>query len=107
MRSSPGSSFARQAVETGVRGKLTVYAAAYAAEFALSLGAWWILAEAALSGRVDAAWMLAWVAGDIQRTTDGGVTGIPADAGIDKTGAGPLTQVRKCPNDDDVPVSSR
>jgi len=62
MRSSPGSSFARQAVETGVRGKLTVYAAAYAAEFALSLGAWWILAEAALSGRVDAAWMLAWVA---------------------------------------------
>ncbi len=63
----------------------------------------WGEAEVAISSRNPAEhWMLAWVAGDIQRTTDGGVTGIPADAGIDKTGAGPLTQVRKCPNDDDV-----
>ena len=47
-------------------------------------------------------WMLAWLRGAIQRTTDGGTTGIQADAGIDKTGAAFVAPVRKCPVNDDV-----
>ena len=47
-------------------------------------------------------WMLAWIFGVISRTTDGGVTGIQADTGIDKTGAAFVAPVRKCPTDDDV-----
>ena len=62
MRVPPGSSFARQVVEAGLRRRLMVYAAALGGEYVLSLAAWWLLAQAALSGRFDAAWILAWVA---------------------------------------------
>jgi hypothetical protein len=63
----------------------------------------WGEAEVAISSRNPSThWMLAWVGGDIQRTTDGGLTGVPADAGIDKAGAAPVAPVRKCPNDEDV-----
>jgi len=36
------------------------FAAAYALEYALTLGSWWLLASAALSGRIEGAWLAAW-----------------------------------------------
>jgi len=40
--------------------------------------------------------------GSINRTTDGGLTGMEADEGIDKAGAALVAPVRKCPSNDDV-----
>ena len=63
----------------------------------------WGEAEVAMSSSQPSThWMLAWIFGAISRTTDGGVTGIQADVGIDKTGAAFVAPVRKCPADDDV-----
>ncbi len=63
----------------------------------------WGEAEVAMSSSAPSThWMLAWLRGAIQRTTDGGTTGIQADAGIDKTGAAFVAPVRKCPTNDDV-----
>jgi len=62
MRESSGSSFARQVIHAGLGRRLSVFAATYAAEYTLSLSAWWLLAQAALGGRFDAALMTAWVA---------------------------------------------
>ena len=68
------------------------------------IGSWeWGEAEVAVSrSRPDTDWMIAWLNGDIARTTDGGRTGIEADAGIDKVGATLVAPVRKCPTDDNV-----
>jgi hypothetical protein len=62
VRVPAGSSFIRQIVQAGLRARLIKFIGAYAAEYLLSLGAWWLLAQAALSGRFDIAWMTAWVA---------------------------------------------
>jgi photosystem II stability/assembly factor-like uncharacterized protein len=66
----------------------------------------WGEAEVAFSSELpDTDWMLAWLFGAIQRTTDGGLSGIRADARIDKTGAALVAPVRKCPTNDDVFVT--
>jgi photosystem II stability/assembly factor-like uncharacterized protein len=66
----------------------------------------WGEAEVALSSeRPNTDWMVGWIFGAIQRTTDGGLTGIRADTGIDKTGAAFVAPVRKCPTNDDVFVT--
>ena len=75
-------------------------------------GAWSIMstpglqgaeAEVAVSSRhPDTDWMVSGIWGAISRTLDGGRTGTPADGGIDKTGAGFVAPVRKCPANDDV-----
>lgn len=63
----------------------------------------WGEAEVALATqKPDTHWMLAWLYGAIQRTTDGGATGIQADAGIIKAGAAFVAPVRKCPANDEV-----
>ena len=63
----------------------------------------WGEADVVMSSTAPAThWMLAWLRGAIQRTTDGGTTGIQADAGINKTGAAFVAPVRKCPVNDDV-----
>jgi hypothetical protein len=46
--------------------------------------------------------MVADTNGVINRTTDGGASGIPADSGIDKTAAAFVAPVRECPSNDDV-----
>ena len=63
----------------------------------------WGEAEVAISqSHPDTDWMIAWIFGAINRTTDGGKSGIQAEAGIDKTGAAFVAPVRKCPSNDDV-----
>lgn len=63
----------------------------------------WGEAEVAMSSsRPDTDWAAGWIWGEIQRTTNGGVTVTKADAGIDRTGAAFVSPVRKCPANDDV-----
>jgi ATP-binding cassette subfamily B protein len=61
MRVSPGSSFLHQMMQAGVGRRVCVFIGAYVVESALSLGAWWLLGLAALSGRFEAGWLAAWV----------------------------------------------
>jgi ABC-type multidrug transport system fused ATPase/permease subunit len=61
MRVSPGSSFLHQMMHAGIGRRVCAFIGAYAVEYALSLGAWWLLGLAALSGRFEAGWLGAWV----------------------------------------------
>jgi ATP-binding cassette, subfamily B, bacterial len=61
IRQPAGSSFAGQMIQAGMRKHGLVFGGAYAAEYLLSLGAWWVLGMAALSGRFDASLLSAWV----------------------------------------------
>ena len=61
MRTPAGSSFPRQMVQAGLQRRAWKFGAAYVAEYLLSLGAWWLLGLAALSGRFDPALVIAWV----------------------------------------------
>ncbi|MGH9721231.1 MAG: ATP-binding cassette domain-containing protein [Bryobacteraceae bacterium] len=61
MRVPAGSSFSRQMIHAGVRARASKFLAAYAAEYVLSLGAWWLLGRAALSGRFDSGWLMGWI----------------------------------------------
>jgi photosystem II stability/assembly factor-like uncharacterized protein len=54
------------------------------------------------SSRPDTDWVVARNWGVIQRTVDGGLTGIQADGGIDRIGAAFVAPVRKCAANDDV-----
>ena len=54
------------------------------------------------TSRPDTDWVVARNLGVIQRTVDGGLSGIQADGGIDKAGAAFVAPVRKCPANDDV-----
>jgi photosystem II stability/assembly factor-like uncharacterized protein len=68
-----------------------------------SRGGEWGEAEVALSSSSpDTDWMAGEGFGVINRTTDGGMTGMEADQGIDMTGAALVAPVRKCPSNDDV-----
>src|SRR5262249_6397083 len=63
----------------------------------------WGEAEVAVSStRPFTDWMVGSLYGLIQRTTDGGVSGQIASGGIDRTGAGFVAPVRKCPNNNDI-----
>ena len=66
----------------------------------------WGDAEVAISStRPNLDWMISATFGAIQRTTDGGFTGIRADTGISKTGVAFVAPIRKCPSNDDVFVT--
>jgi photosystem II stability/assembly factor-like uncharacterized protein len=54
------------------------------------------------SSRPETDWMFAGTWGTVCRTTDGGITGIRADAGIDTNSASFVAAVRECPSNDDV-----
>jgi hypothetical protein len=63
----------------------------------------WGEAEVAMSStHPDTDWMAAWLWGTINRTTNGGVSGVGADGGLDKGGAAFVAPVRMCPANDDV-----
>jgi photosystem II stability/assembly factor-like uncharacterized protein len=63
----------------------------------------WGEAEVAVSSsHPDTDWMIGEVGGGIQRTTDGGLSSVRADAGIDHSDAAFVPPVRKCPHDDNV-----
>ncbi|HJZ97837.1 MAG TPA: ABC transporter ATP-binding protein [Candidatus Solibacter sp.] len=60
LRVPPGSSFRSQMTQSGLHTRAFKFAAAYSVEYVLTLGAWWLLGRAALSGRFDRGWLLAW-----------------------------------------------
>ncbi len=60
IRVPPGSDFVTQATHAGMHGRLLLFVASYGGEYALSLGAWWLLGQAALGGRFELGWMIAW-----------------------------------------------
>jgi len=60
LRRSAGSSFVEQMRQAGAVRAAGVFVGAYALEYALTLGSWWLLAVAALNGRIEAAWLAAW-----------------------------------------------
>jgi ATP-binding cassette subfamily B protein len=61
LRMPPGSSFRRQLAAAGGYRQLALLAAVHAAHYGLWIAAWWLLGRAALQGRLDAAWLGAWV----------------------------------------------
>ncbi len=60
LRLPPGSNFRAQLREAGVLRRLALLAGAHLAQYSLFLGAWWVLGFAALNGRIDQGWLLAW-----------------------------------------------
>jgi ATP-binding cassette subfamily B protein len=60
LRVPPGSSFRSQMTQSGLHIRALAFSAAYTIEYLLSMGAWWLLGMAALSGRFDRGWLLAW-----------------------------------------------
>ncbi len=60
LRLPPGSDFRAQLREAGVWRRLAMLAGAHLAQYSLFLGAWWVLGFAALNGRIDQGWLLAW-----------------------------------------------
>jgi len=61
LRLPPGSDFPRQLRQAGVPQRLALLATAHLAQYLLFIGSWWVLAVAALQGRIDRGWLLAWV----------------------------------------------
>jgi ATP-binding cassette, subfamily B, bacterial len=61
LRLSPGSSFLRQMILSGVGRRVCAFMSAYAFEYGLTLGAWWLLGDAALGGRLAPGWLAAWI----------------------------------------------
>src|SRR5207245_4035280 len=60
LRSSPGASFWRQTRQQGMHRDLAVLMGAHALEYFLLLVSWWLIGRAALQGRLDYGWLLAW-----------------------------------------------
>jgi ATP-binding cassette subfamily B protein len=60
LRRSAGSSFVQQLRHAGATRAACAFAAAYTLEYALTLGAWWVLASAVLNGGIEGAWLAAW-----------------------------------------------
>src|SRR5579872_2303096 len=60
LRLPPGASFWRQFREMKLPGRLFALAAAHLAEYLLWIGAWWMIGQAALQGRLDRGWLAAW-----------------------------------------------
>jgi ATP-binding cassette subfamily B protein len=61
LRTRPGSSFWRQLRSARLPRRLVALAVAHFAEYLLWIVAWWLVGAAALGGRLDRGWMLAWV----------------------------------------------
>ncbi|HYV10773.1 MAG TPA: ABC transporter ATP-binding protein [Pyrinomonadaceae bacterium] len=60
LRLPPGASFFRQLRHAGVQRNTAILAVAHAAQYALSLMAWFVIGRAALQGRLDYATLVAW-----------------------------------------------
>lgn len=60
LRSRPGSSWTASARAAGLPWRMGALVASYSAQYLLVLGTWWLIGQAALSGRVDPAWLVAW-----------------------------------------------
>jgi ATP-binding cassette, subfamily B, bacterial len=60
LRRSAGASFLQQLRQAGAARAASAFAAACTLEYALTLGSWWVLASAALTGRIEVAWLTAW-----------------------------------------------
>jgi ATP-binding cassette subfamily B protein len=60
LRLPPGASFWRQFREMKLPPRLIVLAVAHLAEYLLWIGAWWMIGQAALAGRLDRGWLAAW-----------------------------------------------
>lgn len=60
LRLPPGASFARQLAGARLPQRLLGLGAAHAAEYLLWLLSWWIVGRAALGGRLDRGWLVAW-----------------------------------------------
>ena len=61
LRLPPGSPFLPQLREAGVPQRLGLLAAAHLVQYSLFIISWWVLGVAALQGRIDRGWLLAWV----------------------------------------------
>lgn len=57
---APGSSVWEELSRVGVRRRFAVLLGAHAAQYALWLLSWWVVGRAALEGRFDPGWFLAW-----------------------------------------------
>jgi ATP-binding cassette, subfamily B, bacterial len=60
LRQRPGTRPWDLARAAGLPLQLVALLGAYAAQYLALLGAWWLIGQAALSGRVDPAWLVAW-----------------------------------------------
>src|SRR5687767_468830 len=60
VRVPPGGSFGAQLVAAGARRQVILLAAIHAAQYCVTIGAWWLLGRAALLGHLDEAWLGAW-----------------------------------------------
>lgn len=60
VRRSAASNFVEQLRYAGAFRAACAFAGSYALEYALTLGSWWLLASAALNGRIETAWLAAW-----------------------------------------------
>lgn len=60
LRLPPGSDFRRQLHQAGVPRRLLVLAAAHLLQYLLIIASWWVLGTAALGGRIDRGWLIAW-----------------------------------------------
>ena len=60
LRDRPGASAAPWLRAAGLTAPVAGLMGSYSLQYLLMLGAWWLIGQAALSGRVDPAWLLAW-----------------------------------------------
>jgi ATP-binding cassette subfamily B protein len=60
LRRGPGAPFWRHLRDAGLPSRLAWLGAAHFAEYLLWIAAWWLMGEAALSGRLDRGWLMAW-----------------------------------------------
>ena len=58
---SPSSSVFEELRRSGVRGRFAVLLGAHAAQYLLWLLSWWVVGRAALEGRFDPGWFVAWM----------------------------------------------
>lgn len=60
LRTPPGTSFARQALEAKIPSRFLALIGAYLGEYALWILSWWLIGKGALEGTFDSGWLLAW-----------------------------------------------
>ena len=60
LRMAPGASFWRQLYRARLHGRMLALVAAYTVEYVLWIVSWWLIGLAALEGRFDRGWLLAW-----------------------------------------------
>lgn len=60
LRTPPGESLWLQMRQAKLTTQLWTFVLSHGTEYVLSLAGWWLIGRAALSGRIDAGWLLAW-----------------------------------------------